>query len=274
MRNPIRRVVAAMVLLSVPHLVDGSAPADAATRLLGKHAIGSLHEGYLVGGVINGRWIDDIAAAKAVPGPVAAWRATLTGESPIKLPAVKPGGTPCEDNWSFGDPQPNLRGVTVTEPTWPLIPRPVEQLDPNGATYQTLVGEFLKRKGIKQPVVKVRTLVRTDLDADGSLDVVIEAAAFADGDRYQGQVRPGDYSVVFIRTIINKKVVEVPVDVFVGARSDQFGHDSFLAALADVNGDGRIEIVVDDTVYEGSGTTVYEFRNGKVKKVAEAGCGV
>ena len=42
---------------------------------------------------------------------------------------------------------------------------------------------------------------------------------------------------------------------------------------ADLNGDGRMEIVVYSYYYEGSFTTAYTLKDGKVKAVLDAGCG-
>ncbi len=48
-----------------------------------------------------------------------------------------------------------------------------------------------------------------------------------------------------------------------------------LVAVADLNGDGRMEVVIDDAYYEGSSTAVYELAgDGSLVRVIGAGCGV
>ena len=45
--------------------------------------------------------------------------------------------------------------------------------------------------------------------------------------------------------------------------------------MADLNGDGRMEVVLSQRYYEGSSTVVYEFGDdGRLHQVLSAGCGV
>ncbi|HWY40145.1 MAG TPA: VCBS repeat-containing protein [Chthoniobacterales bacterium] len=48
-----------------------------------------------------------------------------------------------------------------------------------------------------------------------------------------------------------------------------------IAALLDLNGDGKIDVVVRSAYYEGDEITVYEYQSpGSVKKVLSVGCGL
>jgi hypothetical protein len=47
-----------------------------------------------------------------------------------------------------------------------------------------------------------------------------------------------------------------------------------VAAIADLNGDDRMELAVDDKYYEGSGTSVHELRPDRtLDEILSVGCG-
>jgi hypothetical protein len=46
-----------------------------------------------------------------------------------------------------------------------------------------------------------------------------------------------------------------------------------LASVADLNGDGRMEVVLVWSYYEGGGVTGYELQGDRLAPVLEAGCG-
>ncbi len=45
-----------------------------------------------------------------------------------------------------------------------------------------------------------------------------------------------------------------------------------IAAIADLNGDGKMEIVLHSFYYEGSWNQVFEMKGGKLTKVLEVSC--
>ena len=47
-----------------------------------------------------------------------------------------------------------------------------------------------------------------------------------------------------------------------------------LLAVADLNGDGRMEVVVDSKYYEGQSIYAYSFAGGQAEDVLSVGCGV
>jgi hypothetical protein len=151
-------------------------------------------------------------------------------------------------------------------------PRPVEVLDTANPVYRAAAVEVLAGLGIAGADPTISQVVRGDLDGDGSDEVVVVAEHLADPEGLVAQ--PGDYSVAFVRHLQGGEVRSTVIASSV-AESGPFVEVFRVGALADLNGDGRMEIVLDGLYYEGSGVTVHELRaDGTTPEVLSAGCGV
>jgi hypothetical protein len=65
-----------------------------------------------------------------------------------------------------------------------------------------------------------------------------------------------------------------PTIVFVhGAFADSSGWNDIMSTLLDLNGDRRIDVVVDSNYYEGASTLVYNVANNEARPALETGCG-
>jgi hypothetical protein len=155
-------------------------------------------------------------------------------------------------------------------------PRPVTVIDPSGATYRVAAAEVLAGLGIDDPQPAVRQVVRGDLAGDGTYEVFVVVERLTDP---EGLIAgKGDYSVVFMRRMVAGElrtfvVAQSIADSRAGATPFVQAHD--LDALADLNGDGRMEVVVGYRYYEGAGTAVYEVApDGGLVQVLYRGCGV
>jgi hypothetical protein len=155
-------------------------------------------------------------------------------------------------------------------------PRPVTVIDPSGATYRAAAAEVLAGLGIDDPQPAVRQVVRGDLAGDGTYEVFVVVERLTDP---EGLIAgPGDYSVVFMRRMVAGELRTFVVAQSIadsGAGGTRFVQAHELDALADLNGDGRMEVVVGYRYYEGAGTAVYEVApNGGLVQVLHRGCGV
>jgi hypothetical protein len=105
---------------------------------------------------------------------------------------------------------------------------------------------------------------------------VVAAHRLTDPGSLYGQ--PGDYAVTFMRRVVGGEVqTTVLASSVVDPRPEYGPFVSVypIAAMADLNGDGRMEIVLNGRYYEGASTLVHEVRpDGTAPKVLEAGCGV
>jgi len=167
-------------------------------------------------------------------------------------------------------PDPGAIGVAgVADP----LPRPVEPLDPSADVYRAAARDLVADRGVDDPDPEVRQAVRTDLDGDGRDEVIVVARRVSDTETFFGA--PGDYSVVFVREVVNEQVVSRVVDWWTTTGELQSVVDFSLGAVADLNGDGRMEVVVDEQVWEGAASVVYELGDdGSVTEVLAGGCGV
>jgi FG-GAP-like repeat len=186
-----------------------------------------------------------------------------------------PAGLPTTDvGLRFGDDTltpPPIAVAGVADPR----PRPVEVLDPSAAVYRDAAAAVVAGLGIQDPAPQVRQAVRGDLDGDGSAEVVVVAERISDPTGLTAA--EGDYAVVFLRrvvggdvqtSVIASSVPHPQPDVISSLETYR------VAAFADLNGDGRMEIVLSGTAWEQSWTAVHELRSdGSAPEVLTAGCG-
>ena len=176
------------------------------------------------------------------------------------------------------DPMFNADGWPYTYPiaissNWDLTPHDVESLSLDSAIYKDFASEVLADLDIIDPDPNLITLIRTDLEGDGVDEVIVGA------ERILGSLispSPGDYSILFLRKIIDGEVIQqlISGDVHVGEVSGMLSF-SRLIAVADLNGDNRMEIAVQYGYYEGSSTGVLEYKNDVegLQLVLGVGCG-
>jgi hypothetical protein len=169
---------------------------------------------------------------------------------------------------------------------WNPVPRAIQSLPLENAAYQKIMAAELKARKINMPVV-MSQILKTDLDGDKIDEIILVAqrpkVTFDDQRRLESKYEQavGDYSLVLVR-----KVVAGTVKTFVlGERNVTKLFDGtseglptvltqYVTAIADIDGDGRMEVFIDDYVHEGEGVTVFGW-NGKAFKIRlEWGCGV
>ncbi|UQN07150.1 hypothetical protein [Deinococcus sp. QL22] len=168
---------------------------------------------------------------------------------------------------------------------WNPVPRIITALPLNSAPYLAIVSAELKKWGLTATPRLVQ-LLRTDLDGNGRDDILMVAASdpvtFGEGVMNGGYAeRAGQYSLVLVReslpggvktSVLGKRIFKTAPapGTFPEMLTQRIG------AVADLNGDGRMEVLVDDYVHEGEGTTVWQSGAGNrgMAKVLEWGCGV
>ncbi len=166
--------------------------------------------------------------------------------------------------------------VGVAEGVEPL-PRPVDQIAAAPAHHDS-VRAWLEGEGIASPQVSIDRVTRADLDGDGVDEVLIEASLH-DDESLLGRAA-GDYSVVLLRHLNGREVETVLVsgDVVTDDEeaAEHFGGYLFtsrLLAVADLDGDTWMEVIVGIREYESSGVAVYAWDGEAIDDVVDTSCG-
>ncbi len=229
----------------------------------------------LVGGVQNGKWL---TAKQTAPKLKAANEFILVGWK-----GVEKGGTTvgkrgeiedvCDDFYRMKFVLTRDSGVAIGEHAkWNPMPRVPKAI--NSAAYKKIVADVLKTKGIAKTTVKIEQAYSVDLEGDGRDEVVLVSTFYKKG--LDSSPNVGDYSFVLLRKIVGKTVQNIVVAGDFIKRNIDFGapNQYMLSSIADLNGDGKMEIIIYGEYYEGSWAEIYEIKENKPTKVLETGCGV
>ena len=165
----------------------------------------------------------------------------------------------------FGDP-----GAVAVIAGWELRPSPVRVETDLADMHIDALTEVLASIGVvTEPIIFQQVVA--DIDSDDVEEVVIVAKLVDD----TLIARPGDYSVVVLRKIVEEEWQTAILETSVAEPNSPYVLSHAIAAVADLNGDGKMEIVVDASYYEGSGTAAYEYIDDDLgpQAVLGGGCG-
>jgi hypothetical protein len=189
---------------------------------------------------------------------------------PLFNPGVELSDTDALGDW------PDPVGLAISAP-WDLTPHFIQEETDNG-TYSDLARPLLATRGldVENPVIK--QVVRFDMDGNGENEVLAVAEDIEDSDSLFAQ--EGDYSLVFMRIVVEGEVQtailgeSIVTEVQEGTTPFILSHS--VAAVADLSGDGKMEMIIHEVYYEGSGWTVWEYVNDDLGPVFQigSGCGV
>jgi hypothetical protein len=232
--------------------------------------------GFLLGGTQKGRWLDPDATAQLLVGNER-YRVysgvTNLGEARGSRPVTESAG-PCSGRQVITlQPSPQVQPAIAIGGTWDLLPRRPQALALDSVVYREAMADWLRTQGIDQPKVQLTAVQRIDLEGDGVDEVLVSATRLNNGG-HTPPVAAGDYSVVVVRKRVAGSVVTLPLvgEYYRQAQDLAYPSTHALATVLDVNGDGTMEIVVQNTLWEGTTTTIYAVHDRLVQQVGSVGC--
>jgi hypothetical protein len=241
------------------------------------HPIVEVTTGYFFGGSADGKWVKAEKAAKSMKGrtPLRVFGLTeevgkSTGGKPKSVEEV------CADTLTVKLSSAPENGVIALNAPWNALPRKPRIADPTQQDYVEAVRDFLTGRGINDPKVKITQILRVDLDGDGEDEVLISATNYFNKDNDVPMETPahGSYSIVLLRRVVAGKVVTEFITGQLYPKDQSSTPNVYeIPAVLDLNGDGKLEVIVHSHYYEGAETTIYDCSGGKCKDVLSVSCG-
>lgn len=195
---------------------------------------------------------------------------------------VETVGETCHEGTGGVRPYPEIPwGEGSPFPAWSLaLSAPWEvgsaEVFEAGADYVAAVGEFFATRDFEVENPTIVQAIRADLSADGTPDAVIVAESIADPVSLLPTV--GDYSVVMVFPDDDPQEAPLLLGSEAVVRDLESGAIPYtlrVPAVADLNGDGTLEVAVASAYYEGQGVNVFAQVEGLrgLNSVLGAGCG-
>lgn len=231
--------------------------------------------GGLLGGVKNGKYLNAETTIKSMKAQENYTLYFFDGTIARLLKVKKPAPF-CPDgfyNLDFSDREESFfdKGGTALGDgfKWNPMPRKTSQISLENAEYKKVIGDFLRTKGISNPVVKLTQAVRIDLEGDGQEEVLLTATHFAPYTEKDGKKSFDEYSVVILRKIIDGKpqTIALTSEIALNNRYDFDGYILTVSSILDLNGNGKMEIVIVLNGDESNGAKVFEMIGSKAVDV-------
>lgn len=252
------------------------------------HPIIEMETGYFFGSSEGGKWIKAKRAAKSA-GKKTTYQVYGLTTKAGQITAGKPKSVdePCPDTLTVSLSSKPKAGVIGLAAPWNALPRTPVVADITQSVYVKAVGDFLKTRGMTDPKVRIIRVLRVDLDGDGEEEVLISATNYFTDDKSNDTSaapfpeapihapKPGSYSIVILRRVVDGKVQTKLVAGEVYAKADESVAPNVydLAAVLDLNGDGKLEVIVHSFYYEGGQTTIYRCEADKIEAALSVECG-
>jgi hypothetical protein len=233
----------------------------------------------LLGGVEKGRWI---TSAKMAAKMKEQTEFVFVGWKGVEEGGVSTGTKDlsqdvCQDFIGLKFDLEMESGIALgSDAKWKPVPRIPQGIALTNEVYKKAIADYLRTKGIAKTVIKLTQAYRVDLEGDGTDEVLLTATYYKGG--LDASPTRGDYSVILLRKAVGKTVVNYMIAGDFITKSSKFSAPSEykLSVIADLNGDGKMEIVTYGAYYEGEFAGVMEMKGGKPVPVKELdiGCGV
>src|SRR5687767_4859342 len=159
--------------------------------------------------------------------------------------------------------------MTARSASWTALPRKPPIAEPIQPVHIDATHEFLEAHCVSDPKVRITRILLVDLDGDGEDEALISATNYftEDGGVPMDTPAPGSYSIVLLRRVVAGKAQTEFVAGQLYPKDQDTPNVYEIPAVLDLNGDGKLEVIVDSQYYEGAASTIYDCSGGKCKEV-------
>ena len=260
--------------------------------------------GYLLGGSYNGKWMLQEDITPYLNGKEQYKLYSFSDYLCDGTGSIKPydgSGPYSSTTVNITPDKPDLLkrlGVRVylsLSASWNPYPRKAEKLSNVSSTYKQAVSDVLKQKGLPGVDPAIMQIYRVDLEGDGVDEVIVNAQNIVKPsklgwnenisiwDSIDGGLSPifekKQYSLVYVRKIINGQARDIFIYEGINTKDRSSNFEDGppciwkIQQFADLNGDGKLEIVLGNNYYEGEGYEVFEINGSKADWVCGGGWG-
>ena len=163
--------------------------------------------------------------------------------------------------------------IAVLQQPWALKPRPVADTSTAPDAYRVLGEAAFADEAVDATKGAIEQLVVADLDGDGDSEAL---ASFEFVQPSAGPGAPGDLAALLVIDTTTRTTDTVRLSAIDAGLDDE----SFpiieryrVLDVADLNGDGRMEVLVHAWYYEGAAVIAYTYDGNELTQVLAAGCG-
>jgi hypothetical protein len=164
--------------------------------------------------------------------------------------------------------------VAVLSQPWPLKPRPVAVTSTSPDAYQAIGEAAFAEEPVDATAGAIEQVVVADLDGDGDDEAL---ASFEFVQPSAGPGAPGDLAALLLIDVDTRAADTVLLSA---VDQDVADDGSFqlieryrVLDVADLNGDGRMEVLVHAWYYEGAAVIVHTYDGTELTEVLATGCG-
>jgi hypothetical protein len=160
------------------------------------------------------------------------------------------------------------------EAKWNPLPRLSNKIPFTDKNIQKIALDFLKSRKIVAAKVEIGQSFEVDIDGDGSMETLIAADYYENTDSLETR-SVGDYSFVLLRKMVNGQPQNILIDGEFFTKANLSGSTDVrsISLIADLNGDGIMEIILTVDHQEGFWNRIYQLNQNQSTKVLEVGCG-
>jgi hypothetical protein len=230
---------------------------------------------YLIGGSQNGKWLTAEIIAPTMEKQTKMVFVNLDGVgrgNPVLKNTGEENGACPENKLMRLEVKMESAFAVGANADWNLVPRVPKSIAVTNKTYRKIAADFLRTKGIVRSKINLSQIVEIDLEGDGQTETLITGNFYKRG--IMEDQTPGDYSFALLRKTVGGKAQNILIEGEFFKKRGYYDppNERRILAVADLNGDGRMEIVLDTFYYEGNWKQVFEIDGAKLSKVLEVSC--